>query len=302
MDFDAAKAAFFVPRPDDAPAPSTDARGGPARVLRDALEPIAMIDLWTPLGYAEIEALGLDFLSGYVWGRASALGDPSPGAVVAAFGVFEPGLVTASYEAGRAACSAAAVRTARATGAERALREVLGDPEEVGIVTEALRMGLKVCSPAGRSLYAGLASLTWPEAPLAGMWHAASLLREYRGDTHLAACVASGLDAVEMNLLTELWVGWEAKTYSATRGWSDKQLFAGLARLARRGLIDGLELNQAGRETRDGIEDLTDALMSPVLAAIGADLDGLTDQVTVWSDAIVAHGSFPPDRYKQVSG
>ena len=95
------------------PSPRTSSRrpspiGGagrartPARALRDAVEPIATIGWWSRSAADRMGALGHDFFDGYVWGRAAALGaDVAPVVVVAAFGAFEPTLLTAVLQQGR---------------------------------------------------------------------------------------------------------------------------------------------------------------------------------------------------------
>ena len=126
MDYAEARAAFFQPRPGDAATPRTSGWQSPARALRDAIEPVATICFWAEPAYDAYAARGLDFLQGYVWSRGSALGEPEATVVAAAFGVFEPGLIAALYDGGRAACSLADVRAAKESGAVTALREVLG--------------------------------------------------------------------------------------------------------------------------------------------------------------------------------
>jgi hypothetical protein len=49
----------------------------------------------------------------------------------------------------------------------------------------------------GRPLHAGHAELPWPDSPLAALWHAITLLREYRGDGHIIALVANGPRGLE---------------------------------------------------------------------------------------------------------
>ena len=44
---------------------------------------------------------------------------------------------------------------------------------------------------------AGHASLPWPDDPLLQLWHAQTLLREFRGDIHIAAMTADGIDGCE---------------------------------------------------------------------------------------------------------
>ena len=103
MDYQDARTIFFTPSPPGTPEPDAVQQGGPARRLRDAMEPIAMHAVWCANTNERLAtAYGLDFLTSYVWGRASGLGDAAPGVVVAAFAVFEPDLVIGVYEAARA--------------------------------------------------------------------------------------------------------------------------------------------------------------------------------------------------------
>ena len=84
----------------------------------------------------------------------------------------------------------------------------------------------------GRPLFAGMSRMPWPSDPHGRLWHVVTLLREHRGDSHVAACVAAGLDGIEANVLTELWVGFGLLEYTATRGWSAEAMDAALARLS----------------------------------------------------------------------
>ncbi|MDQ2875197.1 MAG: hypothetical protein M3Y33_10545, partial [Actinomycetota bacterium] len=101
-------------------------------------------------------------------------------------------------------------------------------------------------------LFAGLAGRPWPSDELGGLWHACALLRELRGDSHVAAFVAAGVSGLEANILTELQVGWPPLAYTATRGWSDEAMEAATWRLTERGLIAGGALTPAGSRLRAG--------------------------------------------------
>ncbi len=301
VDYAQARQVFLTPPAVERPpaaVPDT-----PGRRLRDAAEPIATVSWWGEPVNDRLAALGLDFLTGYVWGRAAPMGEPTAPVVVAAFGVFEPGLVTAVYGQARATADRAAVLAAREQGVVESLRALLPGADVTGAVA-ALRRGVDAAAPhvVGRPLFAGQLSLPWPEDPLGQLWHAATLLREYRGDTHQAANVAAGLTAVEMNLLTEYWVGWEPTAYAGTRGWSPEAMAAADADLGRRGLVADGALTPEGRRLRDDVETRTEAAVEPVLAAIGPDLPGLTRQLEEWSAAVVAGGAAPPDPYKRISG
>ena len=297
------KAAFFAPRAADAPLPGQAAPRSPARALRDAVEPLAVVSVWAEPSYDAYSRHGLDFLRGYVWGRASALGEPEGAVVAAAFGVFEPGLIRSLYDSARAACSRADVRAAVLEGATEALREALGgEPPELGDVVAALARGLAVADRTGRPLFAGLAALEWPAEPLGQLWHACALLREYRGDGHLAVCVTEGLSGLQANLLTDLVVGWESYGYTATRGWSPEAVADGLQPLEARGLVRDGRLTDEGRRLRADIEDRTDRLVEPVVQALGDDLPRITETLDGWSQRVVDRGWFPPDPYKRASG
>src|ERR1700728_2841210 len=93
MDYDDAVATLASPRPAGPPLPEVLGPGGPARRLRDAGEPLAMHALWNRRTNECLAALGLDFLTGYVWGRAASLGEPSPAGVAAGFCLVAAGPV-----------------------------------------------------------------------------------------------------------------------------------------------------------------------------------------------------------------
>ena len=303
MDYAEARAAFFQPR--DAAAGQGDADRADAsagRRLRHAIEPIATIHYWSEPASQAYAAVGLDFLGGYVWSRACVLGEPDGGVVAAAFGVFEPGLISTVYDAARGSASLEQVRAARTEGARNALVATLGAPDGLAEVVAALRRGAGAAAPTARPFTAGLLGLRWPDDDLLGLWHVTNVLREYRGDCHLAACVTQGLSGLQANVLTELQVGWEPGSYTATRGWSAPPPPARAAPPPRGYLADGGTLSAMGAELRAEIEDITEALMSPVIGAIGTDLEQVLRSTTAWSQQIIDRGWFPPDPYKRASG
>ena len=297
MNYDEAVEAFFGERPG---AVEQTGWSSAARRLRDAVEPLATVSFWSKPSYDAYEALGLDFLTGYVWSRASVLGLADAGVVAAAFGVFEPGAVAGLLGAAREAASLEQVRAAREQGAVASLREVIGD--DVSEVAATLRAAAGAADVAGRPLYAGASGLADPADPHALLWHAATLVRECRGDSHLGACVAAGLTGLEANLLTELWVGYEPTSYAGSRAWSAEEMSAAQAALRSRGLLAGEGLSDAGRALRERVEAATDAAMAPVVTALGADLDRVVERCTTWGADLVERGWFPPDAYKRAAG
>lgn len=302
MDYAAAREAFFQPRPADAPPAQTADWQSPARELRDAIEPLATICFWSEPAYDAYASRGLDFLQGYVWGRASVLGEAEGTVAAAAFGVFEPGLVVSLYDEGGSVCSLADVRAVKEQGAVTALRAVLGEPNELPGVLTTLRSGAAAADPTGRPMHAGLTALDWPQDPLGQLWHACTVLREHRGDGHLAACVTAGLTGLEANLLTELRVGWDPLSYTASRGWAPEAMEAASVRLRARGLVAEGALTEAGTTVRNDIELATDRLVQPAIDAMGPDLTRVVSVLESWSQQVVDRGWFPPDPYKRASG
>src|SRR5262245_3028657 len=162
--------------------------------------------VWARRTNERLAGLGLDFLSAYVWGRAAALGEPDAGVVVSSFGVFEPGMLTAVYEQARSTVGRTPMLQARTEATIESLRAALGDVD-VAPIADRLADAVRTADPTGRPLFAGLSRQDWPDDPVGRLWRACELAREHRGDSHIAASIARGLDPIAMNVITELWVG-----------------------------------------------------------------------------------------------
>jgi hypothetical protein len=248
-----------------------------------------------------LRSVGLDRFQGYVWGRAASLGEPEPGVVVAAFGVFEPQHLRAAYTAARTACPRATLVETRARATVASLHEVLAGEDVTGPL-RALRRGVAAGDPSGRPLFAGLADQPWPADPLGQLWRACELLREHRGDTHLSVCVSEGLLPIEMNVLTELWLGLPLGPYTRTRGWSGDDIGHARDDLAARGLLRASRLTPAGRALRTAIEHDTSRGQQEIVRAVGSDVDGLGAALAHWSGRCIAAGRFTSDQGKRAAG
>lgn len=295
-------AAAYLQGVTDAPPPQVP--DTPARRLRDALEPLATHGWWCRPVHDRLAPQGLDFLGTYVWGRAASLGKPVAAVVVSTFGVFEPGFLTSVYEAARRAVSRDEVLAARTAGVEASLGTILGqqDDADFAAVIEPLADATAGLDGAARPLFSGLRALPWPESPAGRLWRAAELVREHRGDGHLAACAGADLDAATMNVLTELWLGMPLGSYSATRGFGPPAIDAAATSLRERGwMLDG-ELTLAGRDARLAIEAATDASQASLVRALGAGMDGLIAAADRLSAHVVAAGVFPTDPHKRAAG
>jgi hypothetical protein len=301
MDYDDAVAAFFGPRPADTLVPEVVRSGSPARRLRDACEPLAMHAVWNRRTNERLAALGLDFLTGYVGGRAASLGDPTPSVVVAAFAWFEPALLAGLYEAARSATPREQLLSVRDAATAASLAEVLAgdDPAEVA---DLLADAAEGAEGAGRPLFSGLRGRGRPGDPFQRLWWACDLVREHRGDSHVAVANAAGLGPVEMNVLTECWLGMPPLSYTASRGWPEAAMGAAVEGLQERGWLRDGTLTDAGRAARRGIEDRTDAAEQAIVTALGGRLDDVCARLDGWSQRCIAAGAFPTDILKRAAG
>ncbi|MEI6497331.1 MAG: hypothetical protein WCO88_11740 [Actinomycetota bacterium] len=292
--------AVFMAQP-SVPFPTPELPATPARRLRDALEPIATLGWWSRGAAERIDALGLGFFDGYVWGRAAALGTPPPALVVSTFGVFDPALLTAVYQHGSSLAPREAVLAARAEGAGATLSELVDDAE-AGALADDLLEALASLDGMGRPLFSALRALPIPDTAAGRLWRAAELVREHRGDGHLAACVAAGLDAVTMNVFTELWLGFGLGDYSGTRGFGPDRLAEAFNFLEARGWAADGVLSPAGRQARLAIETATDVSQQALVAALGGSIEHIIDRASNISDRVLAAKAFPTDPRKRAAG
>ena len=211
----------------------------------------------------------------YFAGRSAPMGPVGAGVVTATFYNFSPSLVAHMIPRAWTLAAPEQVLAARVDAARASLTrllggEVAGSPEVAGLAG-LLRDACTALTPEGRPLYAGHADLPWPEEPLLQVWHGATLLREHRGDGHVAALLHAGLSGLEA-LITHSATGrgFTVPAAKATRGWKDEEWAAGCAALADRGLLDDAGLTAEGEELRARIEAHTDALAADPWLSLGA--------------------------------
>lgn len=283
-----------------------------ARRLRDLIEPLAGNVYFAPEVHAAFEGIGFGpgrpgrtgvvapNSEAYFVSRAACMGTVVGEVVLSAFGVFSPVVVLPSVEGGWAIADRDTVLAGREQGAVASLTSVLGEaPDGAARATELLR---RMADAGGRgeghALYAGLRSLGWPGTPVGDLWRAADLVREHRGDSHIASWCSHDLDAVEICLLTDGWLGTPMPSASRSRGWSDEDFTAGLDRLRSRGLVEGDDLTEAGRAQRESVEWVTDQQERRIIEALGDDAEELFAILLPWDEAIVAVKGYPylPDR------
>jgi hypothetical protein len=227
---------------------------------------------------ARYEALGLPGPSGYFASRSAAMGTASAEIVIATFYNFNPALVRAALPSAWQVTSPEKVLDARLAGADATLREVIGSsvlesPEMARAATLTRQAAESVAGDlTGRPLYAAHTTLPWPDQPHLVLWHAQTLLREYRGDAHVAALLTAGLSGIEA-LVTHAATGTiSAQALRVSRGWPEASWQEAVEGLQERGwLTTEATFTPLGQEGRQQIEDTTDRLAVLPYATLGAE-------------------------------
>ncbi len=288
------------------PSVASEALRAASRALSGALEPVIGQVYFSPECHTNYTALGFApsarVMNGvalpdgpaYFTSRGSLLGQVSGRLVASAFGVFNPEAVIASVAFGWTKTDAATIREARHDGAVAHLRRLLGpEPDGTRIVATALARAVEACRPEGRPLFAGTISVPVPSDALGRVFSSGDALREFRGDSHTAAWISAGLDAVEIGLLTERYWGLPFKSYVRTRAWTDDQLDEGLERLRVARLVDQTSMTAAGRELRERIEQTTDDQTAPFMRALGDDAPTVTSILASWATVVRSGHGYP---------
>ncbi|MEV4621349.1 hypothetical protein AB0J74_21910 [Asanoa sp. NPDC049573] len=224
-------------------------------------EPIHAVTYFTPQAREAFEAANLrGFWRGYFAGRAAPLGAIGPAPVTALFFGFAPSMVTRALPDVWSRATPAESLAARLAGARASLGPLLRVAGPVDEAAELLRAAASAVPTVGRALAAANAALPWPDDALGTLWHAATILREHRGDGHVAALLVSGLDGAE----TGVWraaIDQRRSYLQPARGWTDEQWAAAAGRLRERGWLDETgTATKAARDAHDEIEDTTDRL------------------------------------------
>jgi hypothetical protein len=240
-----------------------------SRRMWKRLEAYHAVVYFAPESKAAYEAAGLrGGWMGYFAGRAAPLGQVPAEVVTALFYNFAPAMVRRALPDAWSFSTPERVLAARLRFVHEALRRLLGDRALTPALAEAARIASAAaerCQPAGRPLFAANAAQPWPEDPHLRLWHAATMLREHRGDGHVAALVAAGLDGCEAHLTMVGTGAVPADALRPYRGWSDEEWTDAGSRLRDRGILhpDGT-LTAAGAELRRWVEERTDDLaLSP---------------------------------------
>ncbi|MDT7796779.1 MAG: hypothetical protein QOI78_212 [Actinomycetota bacterium] len=232
---------------------------------------------FAPEAAAAYAELGLTGRAGYFASRSAALGAVPAPVVVATFYNFNPVLVRESITTAWSTTEPAAVLAARYAAADQALRGILGDAigsPEMRRAADLLRAAAETVTDdvTGRPLFAAHAALPWPAEPHLVLWHAQTLLREYRGDAHVAALLTAGLSGIEALVTHAASGAVPAETLRTSRAWPEDDWTAAVTGLRERDWLTGdaaPTFTPAGAARRAEIEKATDENSVTPYAHIG---------------------------------
>ncbi|WP_432889946.1 SCO6745 family protein [Kribbella sp. CA-245084] len=245
------------------------------RRMFELVEPVATVT-FSDVPTEAFLAIGMrNYWDGYFAGRAAPLGMVPAEVVHAVFYNFADGEVARHIPWVWGKITPEEAIAVRERGSAAALRQRIGelaDSSELAQVADLATRAAISAPTEGRVLYAGLRALDVPEEPVAKLWHAATLLREYRGDGHNVALVAHGIGGTEAHVLMALSLGMRAERFGRIHHLPKAQLSAVVDGLRDRGLVDAAGgFTDAGRETKSRIEALTDELAAPAYDILSAD-------------------------------
>jgi hypothetical protein len=273
-----------------------------SRRLWRALEPYHAVVYFAPESQAACTELGTrGYWMSYFALRSAPLGAAPPELITAVFYGFAPRLVARAVPDTWKVASPQRFLAVRLEAVDAALHRLLGPDvlrsAEVAEAAELAREAALAAPTAGRPLGAANAALPWPEPAHLVLWHAQTVLREHRGDGHVAALLTADLDPVESLVLFAADIAMDPDWMRTRRGWTEDEWTTGVGRLVGRGLLDADgALTDAGRAVRAAVEERTDTLADAPLAALGdVRAARLAELATPLVQAIVAGDAFMRD-------
>ncbi|XVU22374.1 SCO6745 family protein [Actinoplanes sp. CA-054009] len=280
----------------------------PQRRAWRVTEPIHSMIYFVPEAPSRYAELGVGPSDGYFASRGAVFGPTGPELVTATFYNFNPTLVARALPAVWAKTDPGAMLRARLDAVDAALTrglgpETLASPEMAEAAALARRAAEAAAAwPQGRPLFAAHLGLPWPDRPHLVLWHAQTLLREFRGDGHVAALLAAGIGGLEALVLHVVSGEMDERFLRLSRGWGRDHWAGAADALRTRGLIDEDDsvLTDAGRDLRAEVEAVTDRLAAPAYDAIGIDACvRLAELTRPMSRTLVKAGMLSPAVYTE---
>ena len=243
------------------------------RDLAQVFTPFHNVSYYSPEINAFVEAGMRGWWMAYFAYRAAPMGPVPPEVAIATFYNFAPRMIQRAIPAVWDVMSPAEAIELRDQCVDQALRRLLAghlEEPELAEAAELARASIEGCEPGARVLYAAHTALPWPDEPHRVLWHACTLLREHRGDSHITALAAADVTGVEPHVLMAARGRGTKDSILPIRDWTPAEWEAGVARLANRGWLnpDG-SFTDVGQANRREIEAHTDRLSNEPFRRLG---------------------------------
>lgn len=218
-----------------------------------------------PEATEEFDNVGLEGRSGYFASRAAPMGPVPPEVITATFYNFPHGLVE-RWMRGRWE----SVTPAEASAARwRAVGRVLDTHVRPVLSADAIAESIDIAARAvdgltwpGRPLAAGHAAIVdrCPDDDLVRLWQLVAVLREWRGDGHIALLTTESLSGAECTVISYA-LSRGRSFLKASRGWADDEWSAAVDRLVDDGWISAEDaMTDEGKARRRALETRTNEL------------------------------------------
>jgi hypothetical protein len=267
-----------------------------ARRFFDRFEPVHAVTYFAPEARTALDGLGFrGFWMGYFAARSAPFGVVPTEVVIAAFYNFAPERVAKALPAAWEIASPSDALRVRQDSAVAALRRYGVTDDDAGTAAELAEKAARSAPLDGRPLFAANVALDWPDEPVARLWHAVTLLREQRGDGHVAVLSTLGVSGRESNVLHAAAGRVPQEMIMRSRDYDEERWGHYRDRLARRGLLDSDgALTGAGADLKQRVEEITDRLALSALDALDDDeVERLFLALTPITRKVVAAGDVP---------
>jgi helix-turn-helix protein len=268
-----------------------------ARRLFDRFEPIHAVTYFTPEARSAFDAAGFrGYWMGYFAGRSAPLGRVPTEVVTAIFYNFAPSHVARALPDAWQFGSPGDALRARETSAVTALQRcgVTAD-DSTATAARLLEKAARSAPIDGRALFAANLALPWPDEPVAKLWHATTLLREQRGDGHVALLASAGISGRECNVLHSVADRVPREFIARSRQYDEDEWLACVTRLVARGVLDQTgALTDEGSALKRDLEHTTDRLALAAFDALDDDeLELLFRTLTPVTRKVLSGGDIP---------
>ncbi len=265
-----------------------------ARSLWLRMETIHAVTYFAPESAQAAAAAGLSgFWMGYFGFRAAPMGPVGAGVVEATFFNFATAFVQRWIPQVWQHATPHTLINARSAAAAATLTRLYPEVADVAhIVNPTLEQAVGRAVAAGRPLFAANRLLPCPEDPTTALWHWCTCLREHRGDGHVSALTASGLDGLQAHILIATEQNNSPEDLQQTRGWTSPEWDDAVQRCTKDGLIADGTLTARGHELRSSVEATTDRLaFEPFAALAPAQLHELINALHPLAHAVSISGT-----------